>query len=130
MPGATFTPDPYTSGNINILGASVTGGSINLNLISNGINTQSTSVNGAGGNVVLAAFAGGAAGSGAINLSSSSTISTGGSGNGSPGHVFVVAGAIRVQQVLQVYLLVQSTLYLQANLVVRELVVWLGAILF
>lgn len=91
--GSIFTPDPYTSGNVNILGASAMGGSINLMLTNSGINTKALAVNSSGGNVILAAFAGATPGSGTITLPSSSTISTGGSTTGSPGHVYIIAGS-------------------------------------
>lgn len=94
LAGAVFSPEPYSTGNITITGASVTGGSIDLktNPIT-GISSQSTAAVGDGGNITLAAFEGATAGSGKILLPATSTVASGGNGDAGPGFIFVVAGA-------------------------------------
>lgn len=94
LAGAKFSPNPYISGPITILGASSTGGKVDLTGNGfTGIDTSATGATGSGGNVEIAAFAGSAAGSGQILMpSATSSITTTGSNAGSPGHVYLVAG--------------------------------------
>ena len=88
--GAAFTNNPT---NVTITGASTTGGGIDFDFNRvNTIDTRSTSVNGAGGDVTMIGFAGSVSGSGFVFTDTAGSIRTGGSGSGTNGNVTVVAG--------------------------------------
>lgn len=80
---------------LSILGASATGGSIDLSTGAQitTLSTQSTAANGSGGKLTMVAFANADPQSGRIVLPASLTVSTGGKGTGSNGGVNIIAGA-------------------------------------
>ncbi|MBX9879478.1 MAG: hypothetical protein K2Y22_13540 [Candidatus Obscuribacterales bacterium] len=94
--GANFTAD--ASNNLTILGASSSGGFINLSSTPiTSLTAASTGGGGSGGNVTLIAYTGlssnSGAGSGTITLPTGVAITSGGNGTGTNGNVLIVAGA-------------------------------------
>ncbi len=80
-------PGTQTATDTTFNGASATGGSIAMNGMT--INTNATSGNNNGGNILAAAFSGSAIGSGSINLSA---VDAGGAGSGINGNMTILAG--------------------------------------
>ncbi len=104
--GANFTSSGSSSGSndttttLTLSGGSATGGYIDLqgNISGSGVaintlNSSSTAFSGNGGNITMVAYGGSKASSGVVNLPSSLTVVSGGSGAGSNGSVSILAGA-------------------------------------
>lgn len=84
-----------TTDKLIIVGASSSGGSIDLSTAApiTSLTSASTANGGNGGDITLVAFAGGASGSGTITLPQGVTLTTGGGGSDSNGNVSIIAGA-------------------------------------
>jgi mucin-19 len=99
LPGGTSSAASFS-------GASATGGSVNLsgaNLTNLTITSQSTTAGSAGGNVTLAAYSGSVAGSGAINLQTSSApanINAAGSAASSGNVTLIGPGGVTIGSIL------------------------------
>jgi fibronectin-binding autotransporter adhesin len=87
--GAAFTQN---AGTITITGASAAGGAIDFDFFNVGtLTSRSTAVNGAGGDITLAAFFG-SANAGQVFTDATTAITTGGNGTGANGNFIAVAG--------------------------------------
>jgi hypothetical protein len=100
--GPSGLQGPDTTSTLTITGGSASGGYLDLTggtgtgtagtTAITGLTSKSTALNGSGGNITLAAFAGAGANTGAIVLPAALPITSGGKGTGSNGNVVILAG--------------------------------------